>query len=161
MGVKSKKNILLLLFALFGLAGCVTDEDAFTSGRLQTLCNESTPICNVQASCTLDNSHYLEGSFPGGLRLLVRSERGGAQLILRMFFTEMIYPGAELLVQAYDPGCGDHKEEHLENIDPFELAGDDRVLQFELDLPVSGDHLLEIFSDMSAEFLLTAEIIER
>jgi len=40
-------------------------------------------------------------------------------------------------------------------------AGDDRVLAFELDLPGRGDHLLEVFSDMSATYQMTTTVEAR
>ena len=46
------------------------------------------------------------------------------------------------------------------DVDLFELAGDDGVLDFELRLPEAGDHLVELYSDMAAEFLLTVDVEE-
>ncbi len=43
-------------------------------------------------------------------------------------------------------------------MDVFARAGDDRTLEFTLPTGGRGDHLLEIFSDMSAEWLITAEV---
>ncbi|MBI5525773.1 MAG: hypothetical protein HY897_05520 [Deltaproteobacteria bacterium] len=151
---------ILLACAAAVAAGCISAEEAFTGDRVQNLCAESLSACGQAAGCALDNAHYAEGRFPGAFRVLVHSETPGARLLVRLFLFEMKYPGTELLVQEYEPGCADFDREHLKDIDIFELAGDEGTLEFELSLSAKGDHLLDLFSDMSAEFLVTTEVEE-
>jgi len=143
-----------------GAAGCSSAEQTFTGDRLQNLCNESLVVCAVNAGCALTNAQYLEGVFPGTLRVMVHSEVPAGRVVVRFLLTEMKYPGTELTLQAYEPGCTDLDEQRLKDVDIFALAGDEGILQFELQLKAAGDHLLEIFSDMSASFALTVEVIE-
>lgn len=156
--VSTPLRTLVAALALTLGAGCVTAEQAFTEGRLEDLCNGVVPVCNVQASCVLDAKKFVRSSFPGGRRLLVRTDEEGKQLVVRIFFTEMIYPGTELLVQAHSPECAGFDSELLIDVDIFDLAGDDLTLIFELEVPEKGDHLLEVFSDMSAGYLLTVDV---
>lgn len=152
--------LLLAACAVLWAAGCLTADEAFTGGRIQNLCAESLTICDGSAGCALDNDHYLEGNFPGTVRVIVNAKVAGGRLSVRLRLTEMRYPGTEMVVQAYEPGCGDLSEERLKDVDLFDLAGDEGVLQFDLALKGAGDHLLEVFSDMSAGFLLTVEMVE-
>lgn len=143
------------------LGGCIDDESIFTDGRLENLCDQAIPACSTQASCVIGNRDFYRGQFPGGLRVLVRSELEEGRLVVRFLLTELIFPGTELLVQANTTDCGDVVEEHTQDIDLFEFAGRDRTLDYELDLPGRGDHLVEIFSDMSAKYLMTVTVEEK
>ena len=86
----------------------------------------------------LQDDEFYSGHFPGGLRILIRTETGNNHLIVRVLLTEMLYPGTEMLVQAHTPDCSNLAEEHPINVDLFQVAGDDRTLEFELDLPGRG-----------------------
>jgi hypothetical protein len=149
------------LTALLGtLAGvsCIQQRKGFTEGRLETTCGDAIPVCDTRAACVLDDSVYVDASFPGGLKSLVRTETGDNKVVVRLLLEEMVSPGSELLVRAHSPGCGTFNERHLQDVDLFERAGDDRILQYEIDLEGEGDHLLEMFSDMGAEYLMTVTV---
>ncbi len=148
---------MALLVSLL-VSGCFTDVSVFTSGRTEDPCNGSIPICRQYAGCALDEHSYVESSFPGDLRVSSHAEIPGSTLVVRILLMEMTWPGTELLILAYSPGCGDVRGEHLVDVDFFELAGRDRVLHFEIPLDSSGDHLVEVFSDMAATYLLTADM---
>ncbi len=145
---------LMALLATLAV-GCIDAEKVFTQGRLEELCNGAVPVCSLHASCVLRNDAYLRGEFPGGVRVIVRSHAEEQRLWVRILLAEMIYPGTELHIQAYNPDCSSLEEEHLRNIDLFAFAGDDRIIEVELLLVGKGDHLVEVFSDMSAKFLMT------
>ena len=69
-------------------------------------------------------------------------------------------PGTELIVQAYEPGCTLNTEKsqaHMEDVDIFKKAGDDRVLQFDLFAQEAGEHLIEVYSDASADYLVVVK----
>jgi hypothetical protein len=146
----------LLLAVLAG--GCFTDVSVFTSGRTEDLCNGAIPLCRQYAGCELDSSSYVRGRFPGELRVAAHAEIPRSKLVARVLFTEMSWPGTELLALAYSPGCGEVRGEHLVDVDFFDLAGSDRILTFEIPLETSGGHLFELFSDMAASFLLTVDV---
>ena len=143
------------------LCGCLDDESTFTQGRLEDPCNGSIPICRTQAACVLEQDEYFRGTFPGGVRKIVRNDTDKTTLVVRILLTEPLFPGTELLIQAYSPGCGQFKEAHVQDIDLFNFAGDDRTMEFQLDLEGQGDHLLEIFSDMSSDYILAILLEER
>lgn len=148
------------MFALCATTSCLSDEALFTQNRLEDPCNAAIPVCNTQASCVLEDDEFYEGAFPGGARFIVRTQVDEATLVVRLLLTEPLYPGTEILVQAHDLGCGNLSEEHPKDVDLFRLAGDDRILEFSLDVNGKGDHLLEIFSDMSSTYILNILIEE-
>ena len=74
-----------------------------------------------------------------------------------MFFTDMQSPGSELLAQLYEADCTlDTRTNRvlLTDMDVFEEAGDDRKLVFDFTAEQEGEHLIEIYSDTSAKYLL-------
>lgn len=142
------------------LSSCGDDQSVFTGQRLEQRCNSSIPACGTRASCVIGNDEYYSGQFPGGLKTIVRTDTDNATLVVRFLLTDMVFPGTELQVAAYTPGCDDFDEAHEKDIDLFELAGDDRIIEYEMDLDGRGDHLVEIFSDMSASYLLTLTVEE-
>lgn len=151
----------VLAMATLAATGCINDEDVFTDGRLENLCLDNIPACNTSAQCVLKEDQFFRGEFGGGIRMLARTQFDESTLIVGFLFTEQIDPGTELQVEVFTPDCGDFEEEHPKDRDLFELAGDDRTLFFELDMPGRGDHMVQIFSDMNAEYLLRFEIEEK
>jgi hypothetical protein len=73
----------------------------------------------------------------------------------------MAFPGTEFQVVAHSVGCDGFDELHLVDVDIFNYAGDDRIIQAELELEGEGDHLVSVFSDMNASYLMTLTIEER
>lgn len=142
------------------LSGCGDDQSVFVGKRLEQRCNSAIPACDTRASCVMGNDVYYSGQFPGGLKTLVRTETEDAKLVVRILLTDMLFSGSELQISANSTGCNDFDEVHKQDIDLFELAGQDRILEYELDLVGRGDHLVEIFSDMSASYLLTLNVEE-
>jgi len=148
---------LILLWATLAAAGCASEEEIFTEGRIENRCNESIPICGYQASCVLGEDAFLRAQFPSGHRMIVRSEVDPVRLRVRLLFTEESFPGTELLVRAYSTGCADYDEHSVTGEDVFEqLTGGDAA-EYELDVTGRGDHMVEVFSDMAAEFLLVID----
>jgi hypothetical protein len=139
-------------------AGCESQEDTFVGRRVEDLCAGSVPVCEVRAACVLDETEYARGEFPGAQRFVVRSEYDEERLVVRLLFSEQVYPGTELLVQLYAPACASVETEHFVDVDLFALAGEDRILELSFPMGSRGDHLLEVFSDMSAAWLLTTEL---
>ncbi|RMG20136.1 MAG: hypothetical protein D6729_03550 [Deltaproteobacteria bacterium] len=150
----------LLLLAAIALGGCFSDEQIFAGGRIEDLCNGVVPQCRLQAGCVLDEAHFVRGRFPGEQRVVVRTERVDATLVVRLLLTKMIFPGTELLVEGFSPDCGNSDLEQLVDVDLFEYAGDDRILEFHLEMGEAGDHLLSVYSDMDAEYLMTVTVEE-
>ncbi len=154
-GLAGLAGVALVLLTLMGCSA----EDIFTQGRVNEPCSAVYPTCNTHfaAGCFLDEDRYTEGQFPGMRRVLVSTNLPNQIIRVRLFFKEMIFPGTEILVQVYEPDCGDVARDIRQDIDVFEEAGDNRTLIFDLDAATPGDHLVELFSDCSAEYLLTSE----
>ena len=143
------------------LCSCKSPEDAFIDDRMLSLCDEAYWICDVPAGCVLDGDEYVEGVFPGVRRVVVVTDTEDVDLQVRLFFRKMEAPGTELLVQLYEPDCTvnpDLGQAHLVDVDLFDKAGDDRILSFDLTALQIGEHLLEIYSDSSVEYLLIADV---
>ncbi len=145
--------------ACLGLAGCVDAEQAFTDGRLEDPCAASVPVCQTRAACVLAPDEYVRGTFPGAQRLIVRTDVDQAKVRVRLLFTEQVYPGTELQLDLWTPGCGDRDRARLVDVDLFDRAGADGVLTFTLDAPGRGDHLLDVYSDLSARWTLTVDVV--
>lgn len=157
-------HIKLPLLGIFSfvLLSCLSAEEEFTQDRLLTLCEENYHICQKPAGCVLDEDHFVEGVFPGTRRVVVVSDEVDGEFRVRVFFKSTLSPGTELLVQMYETNCTLNAalaQERIVDVDIFEESGDDRVLDFELKVQQKGEHLVEIYSDASAEFLLTVDPI--
>lgn len=163
-GFKTNARGLALLsgaVAVLCLTSCKSPEDAFVGDRLLSLCDEAYWICDVPAGCVLEEDEYVEGVFPGVRRVVVVTEQEDVDLQVRLFFRKMEAPGTELLLQLYEPDCTvnpDLGQAHLVDVDLFKEAGDDRTLAFDLTALQIGEHLLEIYSDSSVEYLLLVDV---
>jgi hypothetical protein len=142
------------------LVGCASAEDAFTAGRIENLCVQAVPACGRPARCELTGDQFLRSRFPGGERLLVRTYEDVSRVRVRMLLLDRRYPGTELLVRGFDTGCRDYDEVLYRDLDLFALAGDDGVLEVEVEVRGRGDHPLEVFGDLASEYLLAVEVVE-
>lgn len=152
------KPWLAVLGGVAWMGGCVSSEEAFVGARLQRLCTQAIPVCDVQASCVLDPRSYIEKRFPGGIRLVVRSDADASTLTLRMQLASQEAPGTELVVESWQADCNDVTSMRMADIDLFAAAGDDRIFEWELPLAGRGDHLVELRSDMTADYLITVDV---
>lgn len=143
------------------LWSCGSEQGSFTRGRLEARCNDAIPACDTQAACIMSDGEYYDGAFPGGQQVIVRTDTENATLVARFLLTEMSFPGTEFQIAANSVGCDSFDELHLVDVDLFNYAGDDRIIEAELELEGKGDHLIEIFSDMNASYLMTFTIEER
>ncbi len=152
----SKLLLLLLLIAY------QSQEEEFGHGRLENLCEGAQPICGPYAGCALEEDELLSGRFPGARRVIIPAKIGQTRLRVRLLFTEMVYPGTELLLLVRDLNSGRVEQLQLLDVDIFDRAGDDSILDLEVEFSSSkgDDRLLEIFSDLSASWLLIVELEE-
>lgn len=154
-----KRHIITIvcLSALGFLSACETGEEAFVDDRLILPCQQAYHICGVPAGCVIDKNHYVEGVFPGTRRLVVKTEARDVKLDVKLYISSMAAPGTEILVQAHEPDCTldtTKARDHRIDVDIFREAGDDRTLGFDLEAAEKGEHLVELYSDASAEYLL-------
>lgn len=156
------KRVLPTTVFLLGLlaSSCLTAEEEFVQDRLLNMCDEAYYICRVTAQCVLDTKHYVESKFPGELRFVVLTKEPNETVRVRILLSTQEAPGTEILLQIYEPNCTldpAKGREHMEDVDIFEEAGDDKVMIFELTAENEGEHLVEVFSDASSEFLLVID----
>jgi hypothetical protein len=156
----SAKVVLALLVGP-GLSGCLDDERSFTQGRLETLCEDTIPVCGTFARCTLGEDEYVEASFPGGLNTIVRSDFDRAEAVVRVLLTTPTFAGSEIQVRLWSTACATFDELRLVDTDLFEIAAPTNVLEAQLEVDGRGDHLLEIFSDAASGYLVTVALEER
>ncbi len=132
----------------------------FLGSRVPVLCDDSYWVCNVLAGCVLDESHYVEGTFPGVRRVVVVTEEEQAGIVVRLFLETMTSPGTEFFIQLYDTDCTLDSEDgvvHWLDEDMFDVAGGDRTLTFEFPVSGPGEHLLELYADANASYLMVVD----
>lgn len=154
----SSRLLSTLLAVALGTTGCGDAESIFTDGRIEKRCNDTVPICNKKASCVLLDDQYLHDHFPGGKIFMIRTDEEQTRMFARFLLIEPRAPGTELLVRVHSTSCGSFAEGTTKDQDLFDYAGDDGLIEYELDVEGRGDHLVEIFSDMSSEFLFRFDI---
>jgi hypothetical protein len=147
-----------MVLAALGAGSCISASDTFVGARLEDLCNGAIPACDLKASCVLAEDRFIRRQFPGGERLVVRTDLPDQLVRVRLLLGDLVSPGTELVIEARSPTCAASDRQRLVDVDLFQLAGDDLTLDLELALPEPGDHLVELFSDMSASYLLLIEI---
>lgn len=149
------------LAAVTLLGGCLDAERSFRDGRLQTLCEQTIPVCSTFASCTLREDEFVEASFPGGLKVVVRSDFERAVGVVRVLLLDPRFAGSEFQMRMWSNACADFDELRIVDQNIFEIARPDNVLEAELELEGRGDHLVEVFSDAASSYLLTVALFER
>ena len=153
-------RVVLLLTVMLSMASCLTAEEEFVQDRLYSICDEAYWHCSLPTGCILDSDHYVDGQFPGVRRVVVETDRNDVDVQVRIFIGDALSGGTEMLVQLYEADCSLDRnlgKKQLIDVDLIEKAGDDRVLTFNLHVMQEGEHLLEVYSDMTAKFLMIAE----
>ncbi|MBI5543474.1 MAG: hypothetical protein HY901_06265 [Deltaproteobacteria bacterium] len=151
---------LRVLFAIVlgaALCGCPDAADQFIEGRLLDPCNSSWPVCTTTAGCFVGNSYYLEGQFPGTRRFIVRTD-GQAAITLSVFLKTQGAVGHELRMEWNDAACGSKFVELIDGTAFFKEVEAEGSLSRTKNVYRAGDHLLEVSSDSTAEYLLKAEV---
>ena len=139
-----------------GGAGC-TAEDVFVGERKLDECDGNWPVCTYRAGCNLNVREYVEGQFPGSRRFIVETE-GRADIRVTMLFLSQVSPGADTEIHWYEPGCFERYSYTSDGADLFREAGSSGIFERERTVYRGGDHLIEVFSDAVADFLLKIEV---
>ncbi|MEM6961698.1 MAG: hypothetical protein AAF550_08150 [Myxococcota bacterium] len=140
--------------------GCASGEDLFTGSRLENLCNEALPICNSRAGCLLREDEYIRGQFPGGQQYIFNTPTDSSRIRIRLHLVDQVFAGTELLFRASDVGCNGFDQELKQDVDLFRLAGDSQTITEVLEVEGRGEHLIEVFSDMTSGFLITTTLVD-
>jgi hypothetical protein len=144
---------------LLALAACSGPEDAFTDGRSLISCNDAIPVCTTTAACELDDKSYARGSFTQGttLRAIVQTD-GAADVQAQLFFESEGSPGTDTEISIFEAACAAQVSHDSGGQDIFRTAGDSRIWSATLRVDTAGDHLLEVFSDAQADYLVAVTV---
>ncbi len=140
------------------LSGCgLSSEGTFTSGLSRDRCDDTYPICSQTAGCVLGAGKYLEGSFPGTRQFIVTAPEESV-ITVSLFFRSQVAVGVDTGITWHEPGCFDSYEYRSGGEDIFLEAGGSRVMSRSQQVFLDGDHLIEVFSDAIADYVLKVEV---
>ena len=154
-------RIRLILSATLILAACANDPQTnFTAGRTEISCAGDVPVCTLFAGCTLDESNYTSGSFTQGAdQLFIVNTTGPATISVEIFFTSEQSPGVDTEVTWYESGCAQSEMSASDGSDVFAEAGANLVWTRSQLVTTAGDHLIDLFSDAQANYLLRVQVL--
>ena len=149
---------LLPLLALIGGSGCdFGSEAAFIDGRSLDRCNQSIPVCSTTAGCRLvEEDQYLEGRFPGFRQMIVPTA-AEAVITVEIYWRTQLSPGADTEILWYEPACVDAYHYESAGLDVF-AASKDGVLIERQHVFRGGDHLVEVRSDATGEYVMRTTV---
>ncbi len=145
--------VLLLSGCNFGLGA----EGNFKGGLSRDRCDGTFPICQTTAGCTMGTGRYLEGQFPGSRQFIVPAPEE-ALITVNIFFKSELATGIDTEILWHEPGCFDTYQYLSEGRDIFREAGNDKVFSQSQQVFLEGDHLIEVFSDAVAEYIIKVDI---
>jgi len=155
--MKLRQSCLLLPLAL--AVGCIDAQSAFIDGRTLDACTSTIPVCTTTADCLLDLTNYTQGSFnEGATRRLVVHTDEAATITVELYFTTEISPGIDTEVTFYESECLSSDDVTSGGDDIFQEAGPGHIWQRSHQVVTAGDHLVEVFSDAQADYLLLVNI---
>lgn len=149
----------LALLAPLGAGPACTPEDVFTGDRDLDDCQGNWPVCAYRAGCKLNEREFMEGSFPGSRRFIVETA-GRSDIRVSLLFLTQVSPGADTEIHWYEPGCFERYGYASEGADLFREAGGSGIFEKTRTVYRGGDHLVEVFSDAVADFLLKIDVSE-
>jgi hypothetical protein len=153
---------LLVLAAFFAtvLGGCrFGAEGTFTAGATYDACDSSIPVCNTTAACKLvEEDGYTDGEFPGFKQLIIPTA-GEAVIRIKLFWRTQLSPGADTEILWYEPACVEVFRWESQGVDIFDQTGRDGIWQEHHRVYREGDHLVEIRSDATGEYVLRPEVL--
>ncbi|MCB9557198.1 MAG: hypothetical protein H6707_13910 [Deltaproteobacteria bacterium] len=159
---------LLATAVLLSCVGCIptTSREAFTQGADEIPCSATYPVCRGKfAGCRLANDSYISGTFPGSRKVVAETPPGDFKLQLRIYLDDRLSAGTDTEVLWYEPGCSEIYRYQLSKDgvggrDLFEIAGNNQVFSVTQRVVDAGDHLVEVFSDATASYLLRVDVIQ-
>ena len=142
------------------VAGCgFGSEAAFIDTSTLSDCLDEIPVCNTTAGCKLvEEDSYLEGVFPGQRFFIVPTE-GEAVIRVKMFWRTQLGPGADTEITWFEPACIDDFDFDSQGADIFRDSNEQGIFVKEQRVFRAGDHLVEVRSDATADYLLRTEVL--
>jgi hypothetical protein len=158
-----ERRILRALAALASLsaslaAGCVDAESAFVGNRLRDVCNEDWPVCNTAAGCVIGNGQYVPGTFPGTVRMIVQTQLS-TNVSIDIFLRTEGAVGTVTNLYWFEVGCGTNYIDHVTGKDLFAKFDAQGIFTDTQQLVEPGDHLIEVSSDATADYLLKLDVV--
>jgi hypothetical protein len=142
---------------LTGLAACTDPLSAFTSGLVLDPCNGNNPVCNTVVGCTLTDSSYIQGQFPGGGKFMVQLT-GPSTVELHFFLSNPTAAGSKLFITWFESGCTTEFQTSVPgNVFVGEAQQGNGSFVRSQELVAPGDHLIEFSADATAQY--TAKVV--
>ncbi len=153
------RPLFALTFSSLLFLGCLDPESQFKNGRLYEACDSMWPVCATSAGCVMGNTQYLEGTFPGRQRVVVRTT-GAAGVTVALFLRTQLATGDETRIELNEPGCGSVASLAATGKEFFREADATGTYRRTQTLQRAGDHLIEVISDSTASYLMKIEIAD-
>lgn len=134
-------------------------EAAFAGERILDTCDAEIPVCNTTAGCRLvEEDHYTEGAFPG-LKQVIVPTAGEAIVRVELYWRDQKAAGADTEIVWFEPACTELFTYQSQGANIFEDTNAQGVFVQEKRVFQRGDHLVEVRSDATAEYLLRVSVL--
>lgn len=145
---------------LAAMSACTNgSEGAFTGPRALDTCDLEIPICNTTAGCKLvEEDRYLEGVFPGQRAIIVPTA-GEATIRVEIFWRTQLGPGADTEIIWHEPACVDAFRFESQGANIFDDSNAQGIFVKQQKVFREGEHLVEIRSDATAEYLIRTSVL--
>lgn len=159
--MKTTATLAIAALLLFAGAACDPNSlEAHVKGRSLVPCVQHIPACpSLYAACELNDTTYAQVRFPADspFRFMVAA-RPEEEIAVTLFFVTQADAGLDTRILWYEPGCSDVYVYESEGRNLFEEAEETNSVTREETVYDGGDHLLEIFTDLQAETVVTVEV---
>jgi hypothetical protein len=149
-----------LTVAVVGGSACRFGSEAnFIGARQFDTCDLELPVCNTTAGCKLvEENGYLEGEFPGQRSWIVPTD-GEATIRVAILWRTQLGPGADTEILWHEPACVDTYRYESQGRDVFADSNAQGIFVQEQKVFREGEHLIELRSDATAEYVLRTEVL--
>lgn len=147
----------LTLLGVLAIAGCGDRRSDFVGTRVEDVCDESWPVCDVVSGCILGSETYRSGRFPGTGRFVVRIAE--PSVVKVSFFLEQVAAaGEQTVITWYEDACRARIRQEVSGRTFVGEAERFNAVAREAELNAEGDHLIEYESDAQADFLVKVDV---
>jgi hypothetical protein len=155
----SRLHFATLLLA--AVTACSDPLGQFESGLVLDPCNGNYPVCNTVVGCTLTDSSFIQGQFPGSGKFMIQLS-GPSTVELHFFLQDPSAAGSQMLITWFESGC---TTEFQTTVPGSVFIGEAQQNQGEFvrsqDLTAEGDHLIEFQSDATAQYVAKVVILPK
>lgn len=136
-----------------------TSQSAFTSGLAFNPCVQALNACagGLTATCELNSTMYAQTDFPGSFRFLVSADPGDL-VEIHMFLMNQSDSGVDTRFLWYEPGCTNVQSQDTAGSQLFLEANGTNSVVRSATVAESGNHLIEVESDMQAQALISPRV---